>query len=662
MVNLRFRQIHLDFHTSEVIPGIGSEFDADEFADTLKAAHVNSVTCFSRCHHGMIYHDTAKFPERRHPNLTCNLLKEQIDACHARDIRVPIYITVQWDLFTVKQHPEWVVVDENGCFPGTKPFEAGFYRRLCLNSPYVDEVLEPQTLEVCETMPVDGFFFDIVSATPCCCQYCIEGMKADGLDPANAEHRAQYADKVLFTFQQRLFDSVRAVCPEATVFFNSGHCGPKHRKMINAFTHLELESLPSGGWGYMHFPLAQRFARGLHRDCMGMTGKFHTSWGDFHSFKNKAALEYECFNMLALGAKCSIGDQLHPTGKICPVTYDLIGSVYSQVEEKEPWCDASEPVTDVGVMTPEEFAGTGGHGGLPAAAIGATRMLTELRHQFDIIDSKSDFSRYRVIVMPDEIVVDDELGARLTNYVVDGGCILASYKSGLNPAGDVFNVGKLGVKYVGDAAFCPDFLVPGKLGEGLADTHYVMYLRGLEVEIAQGVEILSHVVRPYFNRTWEHFCSHRHTPAKGPAEYVAAVRKSNCIYFAHPVFTQYHNNAPLWCKTLVANALNMLLPDPVVKASGPSTAQFSLNAQNDESRLVLHALHYIPERRGRDFDIIEDVIPIYDVHVSVAIDKEVTAVNLVPRVEQLQFKQADGRVEFVIPRINGHEMVEIRWA
>ena len=29
-----FRQIHLDFHTSEAIQGVCSEFDAEEFAQT----------------------------------------------------------------------------------------------------------------------------------------------------------------------------------------------------------------------------------------------------------------------------------------------------------------------------------------------------------------------------------------------------------------------------------------------------------------------------------------------------------------------------------------------------------------------------------------------------------------------------------------------------
>jgi len=42
-IDLRFRQVHLDFHTSEHIEGIGAQFDPDEFASTLEKAHVNLV-------------------------------------------------------------------------------------------------------------------------------------------------------------------------------------------------------------------------------------------------------------------------------------------------------------------------------------------------------------------------------------------------------------------------------------------------------------------------------------------------------------------------------------------------------------------------------------------------------------------------------------------
>ena len=84
---------------------------------------------------------------------------------------------------------------------------------------------------------------------------------------------------------------VRQFNSECTIFYNAGHIGTRHRPVANAYTHFELESLPSGSWGYLHFPLTMRYARTLGKDCLGETGKFHTAWGDFHSFKNAEALQ-----------------------------------------------------------------------------------------------------------------------------------------------------------------------------------------------------------------------------------------------------------------------------------------------------------------------------------------------------------------------------------
>ena len=88
------------------------------------------------------------------------------------------------------------------------------------------------------------------------------------------------------------------------------------------------------------------------------------------------------------------------------------------------------------------------------------------------------------------------------------------------------------------------------------------------------------------------------------------------IYFAHPIFRQYNQNAPRWCKQLLLNALDMLLPDPLLRHDGPSGLLTSVNEQPAENRWVVHLLHYVPERRGQDFDVIEDVLPLYDVPVS----------------------------------------------
>ena len=41
---MRKRQVHLDFHTSPDITGIGASFNKNEFTKTLKDAHIDSMT------------------------------------------------------------------------------------------------------------------------------------------------------------------------------------------------------------------------------------------------------------------------------------------------------------------------------------------------------------------------------------------------------------------------------------------------------------------------------------------------------------------------------------------------------------------------------------------------------------------------------------------
>ena len=653
---LRFRQIHLDFHTSQQLADIGANFDPEHFAATLDQARVNSVTAFARCHHGYNYFDTKAHPERRHPGLQRNLLKEQIEACHKRNIRVPIYTTVGWDQFTADAEPGWRQVLDTGMLQGTPPNEPGFYRLQCLNSPYRD-FLKAHVKDIFESVPVDGLFFDIIKPNDCSCPRCRRAMVQRALDPANAKHRQQYGLDVMYEWMREMSAFVRGFDKNATIFYNGGHIGPELRPVTNTFSHWELESLPSGGWGYLHFPIAQRYARTLGLDCLGMTGKFHTSWGDFHSLKNKAALQFECFNMLANNAKCSIGDQLHPLGKLDAATYELIGSVYREVEKKEPWCVGAKPLVDIGVFTAEEFIG----GRVPPPTAGALRMLQESGHQCDIIDTKADLSRYKLLLLPDEITLNAELEKKVSEYVSQGGALIASHRSGLNPTKDAFALAALGVKFKGDAAFSPDYIkARAAFSNGMPEGELVN-LKGLEVEPEASSEVLADVYPSYFNRTAEHYFSHRQTPSAGKPGYPGAIKNGRCIYFAHPLFSQYHKNAPRWCKQLVLNALAQLLPDPLVKHEGPSTMLATLNEQAAENRAVLHLLHYIPERRGIDFDVIEDVIPLYNVKASVKVGKKVKEVVTAPEREKLPFENKNGRVEFTLPKLNGHQMIALQY-
>ncbi len=162
------------------------------------------------------------------------------------------------------------------------------------------------------------------------------------------------------------------------------------------------------------------------------------------------------FPNVGIKCKCSIGDQLDPKGKLSEPVYDLIGSVYSQVKEKEPWCRGAKPVTEIGVLTPEEFEKEKDMYIAPSL-MGITRMLQESSHQFDIIDSQSEFSKYKVIVLPDFIPVSDELSDKLGRYLDNGGALIASFQSGLNESKEYFNLKQLGIELIGEAPYSPRF-------------------------------------------------------------------------------------------------------------------------------------------------------------------------------------------------------------
>ncbi|MCX7914726.1 MAG: alpha-L-fucosidase, partial [Verrucomicrobiae bacterium] len=331
------RQVHLDFHTSPHLRDVGVDFDAREFARTLKRAHVTSVTLFAKCHHGHLYYNTRR-PER-HPGLKqgFDLLAAQIEALHRENIRAPIYLSVQVDEYAANTHPEWVARNPDGTPVkwGKGVFSPG-WQILDLSSPYRSYFAEQLAEVLAKFRPVDGIFFDMCWDQPSASVWAIEGMRRRGLNPESEADRARYARIVAHDFMRTSYRQVKRVCPRATVYFNSR---PQYNLATERAwqTHVEIEALPTGGWGYLYFPKNVRYVRNFGRPMVGMTARFHKNWGDFGGLKPPAALHYEIAQMLAHGAACSIGDQLHPRGQLDSAAYDLIGEVYAHAMACEPW-------------------------------------------------------------------------------------------------------------------------------------------------------------------------------------------------------------------------------------------------------------------------------------------------------------------------------------
>lgn len=663
---MRYRQVHLDFHTSELIPGIGSKFDPADFARTFTEAHVDSVTVFAKCHHGWSYHPTKV--GKVHPHLDFDLMRGQIDALHGAGINAPIYISAGWDELAARENPGWRVVSPEGFLPRQwgGPMEAG-WAFMDFGSPYLDYLCR-QIEEVMELFPDgNGIFIDISAAMISCSAWAQTRMEAQGLDWTDPEDRLTYTEQVQIEFFERVDDAVHKNDPARPLFYNFGHIRRGRRDILKYFTHLEIESLPTAFWGYEHFPVSARYIEPLGIPYLGMTGKFHHLWGEMGGYKKPEALIYECGAMLAQGARCSIGDHLHPTGAMDKSSYHAIGAAYGHVAAREPWAVGSRNIAEIGLIS-IEAAERPRLAGMATKAVqgdeGAVRLLLESKFTFDLLDLESDLDGYRLIILPDVIAVSPELKTRIDAYVAGGGRVLLTGKSGIDPEqGFLFDVG---AEWRGPPAFTEgDFLLPrSDLRASFLDDPLFMYTVSERIKAEPGAS-LGDVYDPYFDRAPRHFSGHRNTPNQPePSGFDAGSEKGGFVYLAHPLFTAYKKTGLVALLEIGEKVIRHALGQPaVIETSLPRAGRATLRHQPEERRYVMHLLHATPALRGDimgdQVQPIQDLVTLRDIRASVALDGTARSVKVVPTGEALAFEQDGNRVTFVVPEVTGHQMVEI---
>ncbi len=647
---LRKRQVHLDFHTSELVP-VGNNFSKEQFQKCLKAGHVDSVTVFSKCHHGWSYHPTEV--NEMHPQLKFDLLGAQLEACREIGVNAPVYISAGFDEKEYLKRPEWRWCPSPDKAENEEYNNEVHFHVLCFNTGYLDFLCK-QIEEVMVKYNPCGIFLDIIAARVCYCDKCVSDMKKQGLDIESEEDREKFAQMTLNKYLEATNNAVRKHSDTATIFHNSGHVPKGDYRYIDSNTHLELESLPTGGWGYDHFPLSAAYVRTLSdTDYLGMTGKFHHSWGEFGGYKHPNALIYETSLSVANGAGCSIGDQMHPLSELNPATYNLIGKAYSLIEEKEPWLRDAVNVADIAVLSAEATTGNRD----VKADTGANRMLLENHLLYDFVDTTADFSRYKLLVLPDVSAYDDETIKKIKDFADKGGKIIAT-SDALVKDGRFFL--DFGAEYKGKNELNPTYFIP-EFETVNGKTEYVMRCDFNKFDVAEG-EVFAYMQNPYFNRTLEHFCSHMHAPNNPEKQFPGAVINGNIAYIGWDIFTAYATHGHLCFKELFTYAIKKLLGDEVTAfADVPDRAVVTYTHQAKENRNILHLLFAHTTVRGTNTEVIEDTVPLYDVRCSVKCNKKPSKITLVPENDGLDFDFVDGRAEFTVPCVNIHQMVEIAY-
>ncbi len=650
--------IFFDFHTMPACPDVGANFDADAVTDHLKACGVDYVVFPAKCNLGAAYYNTRV--GLRHPSLQYDMFGALAEACARREIALTAYMNIGLSHEQALRHREWCVLTEEG-YTYQPDRLSHFFRSMCYNTGYADWI-EEMVREVVSGYPVAGLFFDCIYTPPCVGVECLEKMEQEGLDWRDPEQLHAFNWNKHIEMTRRLADAAKDINPDLLIYCN----GLDYEAQDDIGTYLEFECLPTGGWGYESLPMGARYLRTLGKPVLNMTGRFHKSWGDFGGIRTEASLEYDCLYSMANAMRTTIGDHFHPRGDINRPVFDMYKRLYDRLRRFEPWLDGAQAVTEAAIIWPTPYPGykfrapgqSERYIAFWNAIRGACRILCELKWQFDIVTTFADWSKYRVLILPDFVELEGEIARRVRAHLDAGGVVLSTGWSGLDADRRGFVFDDWGLRYAGDDPCAPAYFRPeAEIAAGLPEMPITFYQRGAAVEPLEGTQVLAEIIAPYYNRHWDGRHGFVYLPPDRPTGRPAVTRRGPVAHIANPVFTGYHADAQVPIRQLVANVLGLLLPEPMVLTPNlPSFGRATVTEQ--PGRRIVHLLAYVPERRGERVDMIEEPIELRDVVVALRTDgREPASVYLAPDREELGFEMRDGYIRTTVPLMRGHAMV-----
>ena len=133
---------------------------------------------------------------------------------------------------------------------------------------------------------------------------------------------------------------------------------------------------------------------------------------------------------------------------------------------------------------------------------GAARALLESHFLFDVVDRYADFKKYKLLILPDVIRLDDDLASIIESYWKTGGRLLLTGASGLARDAERFAI-DTGAEYAGVSPYNPDYVLPApelrpEFVNSPFNNPFVMYAPSHRVRATSG-RSLGQVFDSYFN-------------------------------------------------------------------------------------------------------------------------------------------------------------------
>lgn len=655
-----WRKVHLDFHNSKHVPEIGTKFNANEWGDRIVAGNLDSIVVFAKDMHGYFYYPSKYGPV--HPGLSFDLLGEQVKACHKRNIAVYAYYCTAWDHYLADTHPEWNMRKRDGSDYRPKVGKTPGWTALCLgNKDFVDLVAN-HIQEFVSKYELDGAWLDMAEpiAPECYCKECVLQIKATGKDPFNMDVQRDHQNKNFIEFHRRMRDLVHSTRPGCHVDFNDIGLG-KVSERAEFLDNIDIEALPTGGWGYFYAPLQLRYQRNFGLPVYGMTGRFVSAWADFGGLKLPQQLDVELASLVANATRCDVGDQMPPNGVLDKAVYHVLGKSFGKIKQLQPWLDQAAPVTEAVLLIPDIALEKVNQ----KYFFGIAKLLIESHIQFDVLEPVMEWERYGLVIIPDELNPDEQTINRLHRFIEKGGSVIVCHNGGLQKETHQSWLERYGLENDGQSSFDPAYMVTDdNFDSDMPGYAYALYGGASQWKIKSPAKSLAQLGEPLFQRSAEHFTSHRQTPFDHITDYsvIATSRKIALIGF--PIGQAYYEKGYWIYREAFLKLVNEVFPKRLVDTNAPLNCEITLTYQpankdeNRPERYIIHIINWSPNRKTPSHpEVHEDPVALTNIWVKLNIPITNVSVNTVLADEKLKPQYTDNGIKVTVPRIPISEMV-----
>ncbi|HOV73484.1 MAG TPA: hypothetical protein PK967_05880 [Candidatus Hydrogenedentes bacterium] len=426
-----FFGLHYDLHPGEKDTELGRETTHEHIRAELEKVRPDFVQYDCKGHPGWTGYPTKVGSPS--PGIVNDALKIWREVTREMGIPLSIHYSGIWDTRAIQLHPEWANINAEG-----KPSP----NNVCPLSPYTEELMIPQLLEVIANYQIDGMWIDGENwaSAPCYCDRCkteftkrtrIETAPKNSGDPNwgawLAFHRELFVEHVT-----RFANAVHAAHPNVLVCSNWMYSVRQPDEIKAPVDYLSGDFDPS--FGAERACAEARFlgSRGKTWDLMAWA--FLQTGNQGWTMKPVPHLCQEVSEVLAQGGAVFIYDQPQRSGRLTGWHQDTLAQVASFCRKRQAYCHNTETIPQVAILHSQTVyyrhnAPLFNFASANHAMEGALHAVLENGYSADILNEETLIARmkdYPLIVVAEQEGLPENVLNALRGHVKAGGHVLVS--------------------------------------------------------------------------------------------------------------------------------------------------------------------------------------------------------------------------------------------